>query len=81
MIYRQARWYFDPRGDWILTKAGDYEEGAAADVDLRLRMEDTHMLIAALDEQGWIKPRLDERLREEDLKITHRLIDLLEKKP
>jgi len=33
-----------------------------------------------LDEAGWIKPRLDERLRAEDLKITHRLLDILEKK-
>lgn len=36
-------------------------------------------LIALLESEGLITPRLDERLRTEDLKITHRVIDLLDK--
>lgn len=37
-------------------------------------------LVALLESEGYLKPRLDERLRTEDLKITHRLLDLLEGK-
>lgn len=35
--------------------------------------------IPLLESHRIITPRLDERLRTEDLKITHRLIDLLDK--
>lgn len=36
-------------------------------------------LVPKLEARGFIKPRLDDRLRAEDLKITHRLLDLLDK--
>lgn len=79
-IFYPSRWYNEvPFREWVLTKAGHYEEGTKPDIELRVSAEDMQMLIHALDEAGWIKPRLDERLRAEDLKITHRLLDLLEK--
>lgn len=31
-----------------------------------------------LNESGFLKPHLDERLRSEDLKITHRLLDVID---
>ena len=80
-VWQQSRWYCDLTKDcWCLTKAGAYEAGERCDVELEIHREDIQKLIVALDEQGWIKPRLDERLRAEDLKITHRLLDIIQQK-
>uniref|UniRef100_A0A6M3J9I5 Uncharacterized protein n=1 Tax=viral metagenome TaxID=1070528 RepID=A0A6M3J9I5_9ZZZZ len=80
-VWRNPEWYFDPgRGGWCLTKAGEYESGDMPDIDKTIDMREVQQLIVALDEEGWIKPRLDERLRTEDLRITHRLMDIIEKK-
>jgi hypothetical protein len=80
-VWHKSQWYFDvPWGAWHLTEPGEFEESVAPPTLLRLEAEHVHMLIKALDEAGWIVPRLDVRLREEDLKITHRLLDLLEER-
>lgn len=57
-------------GEWLPDEAYDVVIGR----------RDIHTLIEFLDREGYIKPRLDTRLREEDLKITHRLLDLLDKR-
>ncbi len=58
---------------------GFYEESDRREPELTISAEKLYLLTAALDEHGFLKPRLDERLRTEDLKITHRLMDLLDK--
>ena len=82
--YYGPRWYYEPsHGEWRLVKAGEREpqiQIKKEDLKAILEMEEVHLLIAALDEAGWIVPRLDERLREEDLKITHRLLDIIERR-
>ena len=79
-VYREAHWYESmTRRAWVLTRSGDYEPGTEQEIDIVLGDRQVQMLRTALDEQGWIKPRLDERLRSEDLKITHRLLDVIEK--
>ena len=81
--YHDGRWFF--RSDynaWCYLKPGYYEPDAeiiSDDIKYRIDATEIGMLIRRLDEEGWIKPRLDERLRAEDLKITHRLLDILEK--
>lgn len=78
-IQRRATWYYDPRfGAWLHFPAGFFEEGVAPEPDVELKDEDSRSLVVALDEAGWIQPRLDTRLREEDLRITHRLLDVIE---
>ena len=84
-VYVQAHWYLDrdfralryiPAGHYAIntnTYPGGIE-GSVAVPEIT-----TSSLIEFLDANGYIKPRLDTRLREEDLKITHRLIDLLDK--
>ena len=80
-MYIESHWYHDAsRRSWVLTKAGDYEPAVLVDDKKEINDRETDLLIEALDKAGWIKPRLDERIRVEDLKITHRLIDLLEKR-
>ncbi|KKN31722.1 hypothetical protein LCGC14_0821070 [marine sediment metagenome] len=77
-------WFFDNSlNAWRYLKSGYYEAGvmhSSGDFLHQVSARETEALIRKLDSEGWIKPRLDERLRAEDLKITHRLIDLLQKK-
>lgn len=78
-IWIDSHWFFDYAKDaWVLTGAGAYLIAEAPEIILEVTSRHVESLIKALDEAGWIKPRLDERLRCEDLKITHRLLDLLD---
>ena len=80
-VWFEGKWSYDLAcGEWKHLKPGYYDVGAAPssdDFDHIIRSTDIRSLITALDKYGWIKPRLDERLREEDLKITHRLLDIV----
>lgn len=79
MVIDKGEWYFDAsRRAWCLTKAGPRYTGGVPEIVMELNQEEVRKLVSALDEAGWIKPRLDERLRVEDLKITHRLLDIIE---
>jgi len=82
--WHDGHWFHDMSLDsWCYLKPGYYEVGAMKSPDDFLHQitpSEVYSLIRKLDEEGWIKPRLDERLRTEDLKITHRLLDLLEKR-
>ncbi len=81
--YHNGGWFFNQQvGDWCYVAPGWYEESMQLPDEAILHRIDGNLvalLVAKLDEEGKINPRLDERLRVEDLKITHRLIDLLEK--
>ena len=80
-VWQPSRWYFNPaKRRWCLSKTGEYDVGEMPETELEIDAEDIRKLITALDEEGWIKPRLDERLRSEDLKIINRLLDIIEKK-
>lgn len=80
--WTEGGWYRDysMRG-FNYVAPGFYEEGVLPAISRFLTDREAQALIPALEEHGFLKPRLDERLRVEDLKITHRLIDLLEKRP
>ena len=81
--YSDGRWFFNKaRNAWCYLKPGYYEPGVASistDFSYQIEAREVEELIRRLDEEGWIKPRLDERLRTEDLKITHRLLDIIDK--
>ena len=80
----EGKWFFDHSyNSWCYLKPGSYVPGempSEEDYLHQISAEETRALIRELDDAGWIKPRLDERLRADDLKITHRLIDLLAKR-
>ena len=82
--YHDGKWFFDEvRNAWCYLKPGYYEIGVVPTLDdflHQISAPEVRMLLVKLDEAGWIKPRLDERLRTEDLKITHRLLDIIERK-
>jgi len=79
--YYEAQWHFDVAlRAWVMTKAGFYNPEVMLspdDFQHVIQSEDVRALIRKLDDAGWIVPRLDQRLREEDLKITHRLLDIV----
>lgn len=78
-VYREDVWWQDPLTNSLAYyRAGLYEEGEEQEPTLRVPLRSLPKLVQWLDENGYIKPRLDAQLREEDLKITHRLLDLLE---
>lgn len=60
---------------------GNYDDSSGWEEHETMFLSDSavRQLIPLLEDSGAINPRLDERLRAEDLKITHRLLDLLEK--
>jgi len=81
--WHDGHWFFDTSlNSWCYLRPGYYEPGivpTAEDFLHQIPDREIETLIRELDTHGWIKPRLDERLRSEDLKIRHRLIDLLDK--
>jgi len=80
-MYYGVEWFVDQsKAALCRTVAGEREFGEFAEVDFEIRMRDIPKLVIALEESGFIKPRLDERLRVEYLKIKHRLLDIIEKK-
>lgn len=50
------------------------------DIDVIIDVMTVPDLIKVLESGGYLTPRLDERLRSEDLKITHRLLDIIQGK-
>ena len=78
--HRRGIWYREIRSAELCYVApGFYEEGVIIQPTICIPDEALPALITVLDELGYIKPRLDERLRAEDLKITHRVLDLLDR--
>jgi hypothetical protein len=82
--YFESKWFSSlETGEIVLVRAGYRDPGIMykpEDYQIQIPKNEIHKLIELLDQEGYIKPRLDERLRTEDLKITHRLLDLLDKK-
>jgi len=79
-VYVQAHWFMDvSKRSFCFIPAGYYEIGRQAESIKEITDVEVISLIPELEKAGFIKPRLDERLRVEDLKITHRIIDLLDK--
>jgi hypothetical protein len=84
-VWREGRWYYDI--DYLEIRhlrAGYYEPQERPNdesIDAKIpHGTDLNGLVKVLEDIGYLKPRLDERLRTEDLKITHRLLDILEKR-
>lgn len=79
-VHRPGIWYRDvTRAALCYFSPGFYEENELPEPALVVPDSSLPALVEALDELGIIRPRLDERLRAEDLRITHRVLDLLGK--
>lgn len=77
--YFDGRWHYRPVFDeWGYYEPGERDPAVQSEPDMAIRGDVVRQLIQRLDEEGWIVPRLDERLRDEDLKITHRLLDVVD---
>ena len=81
LIRSNGGWFHDPSLRAVMYVApGAYEDNVEPPIAKSLTVVEATQLIPVLEEMGLITPRLDERLRVEDLKITHRLLDLLDAK-
>ena len=79
-VYREAHWYLSPAHDsFFLTVAGEYESTARPDINLQLDIHHINSLLECLKKEGYFKPEMPWD-RTEDVKIIHRLIDLIEKR-
>ena len=48
--------------------------------DVVLSRRQAHMLVNFMENQGMLQKRIDESVRQDDLKVTHRLLDIMEEK-
>jgi len=79
-LQSEGWWYFDPSRNAIAhAPKGEYEESELVTPDIVIGRRQIPELLTVLEENGWLKPRIDEQVRVEDLKITHRCLDLAEK--
>lgn len=81
--YFPGRWFVDHATREILYLSPHYRsEGQAYDrtkVTIVIPLELQNNLIEFLDGEGFIKPKMTNESRVEDLKVTHRLLDILDK--
>ena len=82
--WRDGRWIYEPMwGALRYIPSGMYEDDVAIETfppdTVTIHRDLIPSLVAALEQNGYITPRLDDRLRAEDLKITHRLLDVIDK--
>ena len=80
--YHEGSWRFNHELNSIVhIKAGEYEHGQMLPLeafDIVIPQESQHELIDFMDKHNMVKPKMDNQSRAEDLKIVHRLIDLME---
>lgn len=80
--YVEPQWFRDHGGRLCYWRGGPVEPGAMWDMDncivIDYRM--VNQLIPFLKDQGLLSGLMDSTNREDDVKIIHRLIDLLETK-
>ena len=83
-VYREPQWIADNAfGDIRHFKGGEVEPNTEISKDMYDVIIPRHgipALVAFLSENGYIKPIMDNQSRGEDLKIVHRLIDVIESK-
>ena len=63
-------------------KGGEYIPGKDIpdeDFDVKIPMEYIHSLVAFLEKEGYIRPTMSAESRDADLKIIHKLIDVIGK--
>lgn len=80
-VYIESRWAYNPMSGYFeYFNEGHYNPGVHRDPDLTLPRHAAFKLIDYMSKSGHISPTLDEKVRKEDLKITHRLLDIMEEK-
>ena len=84
MSWCEGHWFFEvSMAAWRYVPPGEYDLGVSipgSQITHSLDSREIALLVDALQEAHWIKPKIDERVREEDVKVIHRLLDIIEKK-
>ncbi len=82
--YEDPHWWHDPAtNQFLFWRGGPIEEGADVVLPhpnvIGLPLAAARLLIPLLDESGLVVPRMDVQSRDPDLKIIHRLLDIVER--
>lgn len=78
--YRDGKWFVSPHQFAIVhTRPGEYEEGVISEIDISIPENLIHSLVQFLFDNGHIRPIQDNQTRAEDIKIIHRLLDVIQK--
>lgn len=80
--YKNAAWYYEISTQDFVFFPGGYLEPGIINEDKDLLRIDSHladMLITFMDKEGLLPIKISQESRTEDLKIVHRLIDLMDK--
>jgi len=84
MSYFPGGWRFNyETGAIVHVKAGEYNHGQLIPqeaYDVIIPQMYQAELIDFMDKQNMVKPKMDNQSRAEDLKIVHRLLDVMEKR-
>jgi len=82
--YINGFWMWDhATGNIGHLKSGEYNQMEALkeeDFDIIIPRSHVNELVDFLDKNNLIKPKMDNQSRDADLKIVHRLLDVIEKK-
>jgi len=82
--YTEGGWRFDwTTGSYVYIKPGEYDIGGSLPSDAIICKINNRLipeLLEVLDKEGQLPRRYKNEDREPDLKVVHRLLDILEKK-
>ncbi len=77
--HRRGEWFSDPaRGALLWIAPGVYEEAVEVEPTLILPRDAIESLIEFLNNNGYLRPRLDDALHKDDMAIINRLFGLVE---
>lgn len=78
-VYTESHWYYDwARNGFSFVQTGFYSENEPIEPIKFISMREARLLAKVLDEAGIIKPRMDDKVRREDVHMMNRLIDIIE---
>ncbi len=80
-MWKESFWYVDySRRALCRTRAGEYTEGSIIEVEMEVDFFHLPGLVEAARDNGLIPIQMSPEGRGEDLKIVHRLLDIMEAK-
>ncbi len=80
-IYHEGSWFFDPAWRALRhVKAGEYEESTDFPedaFDIHIGYRDIHGLVEELEKSGWLRPKINEPVRKDDVALMNKMLDII----
>ena len=79
-MWVSEHWYYEPAmRAMVLTRAGDYDLGSMSEIEMRIDIRLIPSLVEEAMKEGLLPVKITPQSREEDLKIIHRLMDIMDR--